>query len=48
MNDNQLAQLQVHDERLLIAIHETRRIRSNSARKRHMQFIGKLMRDIDT
>lgn len=48
LNDKQLEQLQVHDERLVEAIQETRRITSNSARKRHMQFIGKLMRDIDT
>lgn len=48
LNDKQLAALKVDDERLLSAIHEARRIRSNSARKRHMQFIGKLMRDIDT
>ncbi len=32
-------------ERLRLALEETRRIKSNNARKRHMQFIGKLMRD---
>jgi ribosome-associated protein len=47
LNDKQLAQIPIADERLLTAIHETRQIRSNSARKRHLQFIGKLMRGID-
>lgn len=47
LNDQQLAQLPVADERLLQAIREARAIRSNSARRRHLQFIGKLMRDID-
>jgi len=47
LNDKQLARVPVEDERLLQAIRETRQIRSNSARRRHMQFIGKLMRDID-
>jgi ribosome-associated protein len=47
LNDKQLQQMPVTDERLLRAIRETRQIRSNSARRRHMQFIGKLMRDLD-
>ncbi|MDH3995182.1 MAG: DUF615 domain-containing protein [Gammaproteobacteria bacterium] len=47
LNEKQLAKVPVEDERLLQAIRETRQIRSNSARRRHMQFIGKLMRDID-
>ncbi len=47
LNDKQLDRVPVEDERLLQAIRETRQIRSNSARRRHMQFIGKLMRDID-
>ena len=47
LSDKQLASVPVEDERLLLAIRETRRIKSNSARRRHMQFIGKLMRDID-
>jgi ribosome-associated protein len=47
LSDQQLAQLPVTDERLLQAIRETRAIRSNSARRRHLQFIGKLMRNID-
>ena len=47
MNDKQLAQIPIDDEQLLSAIRECRQIRSNSARKRHLQFIGKLMRNID-
>ncbi len=47
LSDKQLARLPIDDERLLLAIEETRRIRSNSARRRHLQYIGKLMRDID-
>lgn len=47
LNDKQLARIPIDDERLLQALRETRQIRSNSARRRHLQFIGKLMRDID-
>ena len=47
LSDKQLSKVPISDERLLQAIHEARRIRSNSAHRRHLQFIGKLMRDID-
>lgn len=47
LNDKQLAQIPIDDEQLLSAIRECRQIRSNSARKRHLQLIGKLMRNID-
>ena len=47
LNDKQLERIPIDDERLLRALRETRQIRSNSARRRHLQFIGKLMRDID-
>jgi ribosome-associated protein len=47
LNDKQLARIPVEDDRLSEAIREARAIRSNSARRRHLQFIGKLMRDID-
>jgi ribosome-associated protein len=47
LSDKQLAQMPIDDERLLQAIGEVRRINSNSARRRHLQLIGKLMRDID-
>ena len=45
--DKQLAKVPIEDERLRAAITETRLIKSNSARRRHMQYIGKLMRLID-
>ncbi|TGD72097.1 DUF615 domain-containing protein [Mangrovimicrobium sediminis] len=47
LSNKQLAQIPVEDEGLLRAIHETRNINSRSARRRHLQYIGKLMRDID-
>lgn len=47
LNDRQLDQIPIDDERLLAAIRECRQMRSNNARKRHLQFIGKLMRAID-
>jgi ribosome-associated protein len=46
LNDNQLSQIPI-DDRLLSALRECRQIRSNSARKRHLQLIGKIMRNID-
>jgi len=47
LSDRELQKIPIEDEALKTAILETRRIRSNSARRRHLQFIGKLMRDID-
>ena len=47
LSDKQLAKIPIGDERLVLAIAETKRIKSNNARRRHMQFIGRLMRDID-
>ena len=47
MNDKQLAQLPIDDEKLLEALRETRRISSKNALKRHLQYVGKLMRDMD-
>lgn len=47
LSDKQLRRIPIADPRLREAIAETRRINSNSARRRHLQFIGKLMRDID-
>jgi ribosome-associated protein len=46
-SDKQLAAIPIDDQRLLEAIRELRGIQSNSARRRHLQYIGKLMRDID-
>ena len=47
LGDKQLARIPIEDDELLKAIHEVRNIRSNSARRRHMQYIGKLMRKAD-
>lgn len=48
LNDKQLAKIPIGDERLIATIRECRQIHSKSARKRHLQYIGKLMREIDT
>lgn len=48
LSDKQLRRIPIADPRLAEAIRETRNISSNSARRRHLQFIGKLMRDIDS
>ncbi|AQA19812.1 hypothetical protein BST95_17730 [Halioglobus japonicus] len=47
LKDKELARIPIEDDRLMEAILESRNIRSNNARKRHLQFIGKLMRDVD-
>jgi ribosome-associated protein len=47
LSDRELARMPIEDEALAHAIAEARRIRSNSARKRQLQYIGKLMRKID-
>ena len=47
LSEPALDKLSIEDEALLSAIRECRQIRSNSARKRHLQYIGKLMRAID-
>jgi len=47
LTEKQLANVPIEDERLLVAIGETHQIKSNSARKRQLQYIGKLMRDTD-
>jgi ribosome-associated protein len=47
LSDKQLQKIPIADDDLKIAIAETKRITSNSARRRHMQYIGKLMRNID-
>jgi len=46
MNDKQLATIPL-TESLLSAIHETRRMPHREARRRHLQYIGKLMRVAD-
>ncbi len=47
LNDKQLAKIPVDNELLMAAILETRNIRSKNALKRHLQYVGKLMRDVD-
>lgn len=48
LSKKQLANVPIDDERLIEAVLETHRISSKNARKRHMQFIGKLMREVDS
>ncbi|MCB1855439.1 MAG: DUF615 domain-containing protein [Pseudomonadales bacterium] len=47
LSDKQLQQLPIDNERLLQVIREARSIRSHSARRRHLQLLGKLMREVD-
>ncbi len=47
LSDKQLQGIPDLDEELLIAIREAQNIRTHSARRRHLQLIGKLMRYID-
>lgn len=47
LSDKELSRIPIEDESLGLAIAEARAIRSNSARKRHLQYIGKVMRNID-
>lgn len=47
LSDRQLAAVPLDDERLSLAVREARRIRQHGAKRRHLQYIGKLMRDID-
>ena len=46
LNAGQLAKIPLSDT-LLRAVDEASRIKTNSARRRHMQFIGRLMREAD-
>jgi ribosome-associated protein len=47
LSEKQLANVPIEDERLREAIDEARGMKSHSARRRHLQLIGKLMRTID-
>ncbi len=47
LSDKELARMPIEDERLKEVIVEARGIRSHSARRRHLQLVGKLMRDVD-
>ena len=46
LSDEQLASIEL-PERLMDAVHEARRMTKFEAKRRQMQYIGKLMRDID-
>ena len=46
LQDEQLQELDL-EERLLDALHELKRMKSREAARRHRQYIGKLMRDVD-
>ena len=46
LNDDQLAQIEL-PEQLLDAVREGQRIRDFEGRRRQMQYIGKLMREVD-
>lgn len=47
LSDKQLDNMPIDNERLLEVIREARGMRSHGARRRHLQLIGKLMRDTD-
>ncbi len=47
LSDRELARMPIEDDRVREVIHEARGIRSHSARRRHLQYLGKLMRSID-
>lgn len=47
LSDKELARIPIDDERVREVIHQARGIRSHSARRRHLQLLGKLMRNID-
>ncbi|MEP5764816.1 MAG: ribosome biogenesis factor YjgA [Halieaceae bacterium] len=47
LSERELARIPIEEERVLEVIRESQNIRSNSARKRHFQYLGKLMRSID-
>lgn len=48
LSPGELATIPIEDAQLLDAIVESRRIHTRSALRRHRQFIGKLMRRVDT
>ena len=47
LSEKELAGIPIDHEELLRAVRQARRIRSHSARRRHLQLIGKIMRKID-
>lgn len=47
LSDRELARIPIEDEKLRQVILEARGINSRSARRRHLQYLGKLMRSVD-
>jgi ribosome-associated protein len=47
LSERELVRIPIEDTRLLVTIREARGIKSNSARRRHLQYLGKLMRSVD-
>ncbi len=47
LSDKELARIPIEDEGLAKVIREARGINSRSARRRHLQYLGKLMRSVD-
>ena len=47
LSERELVKIPIDDARLLETVREARAIRSNSARRRHLQYLGKLMRSVD-
>jgi ribosome-associated protein len=47
LSNNELAKVPIHDEHLSEAITTARRLTSREALRRQLQYVGKLMRDID-
>lgn len=47
LSERELVKIPIKDERLLETIREVRAIRSKNARRRHLQYLGKVMRSID-
>ncbi|MEM0955317.1 MAG: ribosome biogenesis factor YjgA [Pseudomonadota bacterium] len=47
LSERELEKMPIADERLHEVIQQARAISSHSAKRRHLQYLGKLMRDID-
>lgn len=47
LSERELVKIPIEDANLLEVIREARSIRSHSARRRHLQYLGKLMRSVD-
>lgn len=47
LSERELVKIPLENARLLETIREARNIKSHSARRRHLQYLGKLMRSVD-